>query len=434
MQLYKLSAIGLTAVLTVSLSSCLKSQEDLFTDEPSTRLEKRLDECQEVLCSSENGWAMDYYPDRNIAYGGWVFALRFTTDKVTVASEIAPGQSETSYYKLTDDNGPILSFDTYNTLMHYFATPSSLHYEAYDGDFEFMIMDIQPDRITLRGNRTGNTIYLHRLDEDIIGYVEKCIRTDEMFFLTEMDGKSGETPFEATADLVKRHMFFSWETDGVGHSTDSYYLPTPEGLRFLTPVEINGQSVRELSYNSSAVVYSGTTNEGSQFKMTAKQEVLDRYTFYDEYAGEYTLIAHMGQQEQKIDVSIECNNDNETYTIRGIVKDVSLTGTYEHRRGYLKLNCQKLGDSDGGEIWLAAWDRASGGFGNAPEAGIFIVKDPDNPGIFKVTPNDYAPIATDSFLLCVYKDNQMMGYAQSPWAFANKLTRLTNITSLVKKQ
>lgn len=425
----------MTALLSITLSSCLKNQEDIFSEDPSTRLDKRLLECQEVLCSAEYGWAMDYYPDRNIAYGGWVYAMSFTPEKVTVTAELAPGQSETTYYKMTDDNGPILSFDTYNTLMHYFATPSSLHYEARDGDFEFLIMDIKPDLITLRGNRTGNTIYLHRLNRDIIDYVEECLATNKTFFLTELDGNMGETPFEATADLVKRRMFFTWDNNGAAESTDSYYLPTPTGLRFLNPIVINGQSVTEISYNSSTVVYSGQTDKGGEFKMTAKKEVLDRYAFYEEYAGEYTLIAHYGQQEQKLNVTVECNDDLRTYTVRGIVKDVPLTATYHNRRGCMELNCQKLGElEDGSEIWLDAWDKASGGFDKASEAGIYITKDPDNPGIYLVTPNDYAPIATDSFLLCVYKDNVLTGNAQRPWAFANNLARLTNITSFIKKQ
>lgn len=435
MRLYKFCAVGLTAMLTIIMSSCLKNQEDLFSDEPSTRLDKRLQECQEVLCSSEYGWAMDYYPDRNISYGGWVYALRFTRDKVTVAAELAPGQSETSYYKLTDDNGPILSFDTYNTLMHYFATPSSLHYEARDGDFEFLIMDIQADRITLKGNRTGNLIYLHRLDEDIIGYVEKCMKKDETFFLTELDGTSGQTAFEATADLVKRRMFFTWEADGKDMSTDSYYLPTPTGLRFLNPIEIGGQSVTEINYDAGSVVFSGQTDEGEAFRMTAKQEVLDKYTYYEEYEGDYTLTAYYGgTQEQKFDISVKCVGDNSTFIVKGIVKDVDLTATYEHRKGYMEIKCQKVADIEEGEIWLTAWDKVGGGFDKAPEAGIFIFKDPDNPGTYIVSPNNYAPIATNSFLLYVYKDNELVGAAPRPWAFANNMTRLTNITSLVKKQ
>jgi hypothetical protein len=163
--------IYLLLALPLLLTSCLKDQEDLFTDSASARTTKYLAEVQDVLTSAENGWLLNYYPDREQSYGGAVYTLQFDDEQVTVSSEIAgdPNYTETSTYILNNEDGPVLMFDTYNQLMHYFATPSGSSgaggYEAYDGDFIFIILGISEDKntITLKGNRSGNIMYMHRM-------------------------------------------------------------------------------------------------------------------------------------------------------------------------------------------------------------------------------------------------------------------------------
>lgn len=82
--------IFLSAVMVLSaiaLPSCLKDQEDLFDSSSSERLQQTLDLTKETLVSAPNGWAMDYYPDREISYGGYIYALKFDSKEVEVWSE-----------------------------------------------------------------------------------------------------------------------------------------------------------------------------------------------------------------------------------------------------------------------------------------------------------------------------------------------------------
>ena len=51
--------------LPLMLTSCLKDQEDLIEDSASARTSKYLANVQQVLTSSENGWVLNYIPDRN---------------------------------------------------------------------------------------------------------------------------------------------------------------------------------------------------------------------------------------------------------------------------------------------------------------------------------------------------------------------------------
>ena len=149
----------LMALPTLLLTSCLKDQEDFFPESASERTTNYLNNVKKVLTSSENGWVLNYYPDRDLSYGGYVYTLKFDEDNVEVFSEISSEDvpSIKSSYLLKNEDGPVLTFDTYNKYMHLFATPHGSSgaggYEAYDGDFIFIVMKISEDQntITLKG-------------------------------------------------------------------------------------------------------------------------------------------------------------------------------------------------------------------------------------------------------------------------------------------
>lgn len=191
----------LMALPTLLLTSCLKDQEDLFPESASARTTKYLANVQKVLTSSENGWVLDYFPDREQSYGGYAYTLKFDEENVKVGFELAGDPSLTleSTYTLNNEGGPVLMFDTYNEFMHFFSTPSGSSgaggYEAYDGDFIFIVMGISEDEntITLKGNRSGNIMYMHRLTESMTDYMATLADFQENLVfdqaLAEIDGK-----------------------------------------------------------------------------------------------------------------------------------------------------------------------------------------------------------------------------------------------------
>ena len=153
--------------------SCLKDQEDVFDESSAARMENYLNEAQRVLMSAENGWILEYYPETNRKYGGFTYTLKFTKDEAEVRSEVNPDQKEKCLYAMKTNNGPELSFDTYSPMMHFVATPSSKLYEAYGGDFEFVIDSIGQDAIKFHGKRSQNVMYMHRLKESAAAYQKK---------------------------------------------------------------------------------------------------------------------------------------------------------------------------------------------------------------------------------------------------------------------
>ena len=145
----KILSILLMMLPAVLLTSCLKDQEDLFSDSASQRVANYLDKAKKVLISAENGWVLDYFPHSEQAFGGYSYTLKFDEKNVTACFELADEVTEsiTSTYLLDNEDGPCISFDTYNNYLHFFATPTGASgpggYEAYGGDYIFIILLIQ---------------------------------------------------------------------------------------------------------------------------------------------------------------------------------------------------------------------------------------------------------------------------------------------------
>lgn len=433
MRLHKIFIVSLLAFSTAMLQSCLKNQEDVFEDTSSIRMQKTLDHAKEVLTGAEYGWAFDYIPDRNMSYGGFIYTVKFDHNDVTVGCELAPGSFEKSMYKLTDDNGPILSFDTYNTLMHYFATPGNNHYQAYDGDFEFMIMEATPELVTLRGNRTGNTMYMRPLTQDPDEYITSAAQMDENFFLTSATGTVGSTDIKCDIDLNARYMEFSW---GESDASGEFYLPTATGIRFLSPVTINGSSISELSFDANTLTYTGTDSSGNALTMSG--EIAEDYSFFDEFEGTYTF--NYNSNRRKITLTFVPDKANNRYIIKGFNSNFDVIATYDKTTGYLEICSQQVGTDGEKLIWLDAWaldpEIGSGSHTWDTTVGMFIVKDPENPGTYNFISNNNPSLNITSFILFYFTGTPGgTPYGQvndSKW-YVNGSPQIVYISNIVKQ-
>ena len=234
---------------TLLLTSCLKDQEDLFEDSASARTVKYLEESKKVLMSSESGWVLNYYPDREQSYGGYAYTLKFTDETAVVGTEIADDITETieSTYVLKNEDGPVIMFDTYNDYMHFFATPHGSSgaggYEAYDGDFIFLILNISEDQntITLKGTRSGNIMYMHRLTEPGVDYLAQVLNVEENMPTNYKFTIDGE---EVAVTLSNGRVKFSSETI----DKETAYVYTNDGVEFYEPVAIGDEEMTGIMY------------------------------------------------------------------------------------------------------------------------------------------------------------------------------------------
>lgn len=430
MKLYKTLLYVLMILPALLLQSCLKDQEDIFDTPSSIRMQEVLDNAKKVLTSSEEGWAFDYYPDRNLAYGGYAYTVKFDNQKVTVGSELAPGTFESSLYKLTNDNGPILSFDSYNTLMHYFATPSSAQYEGLDGDFEFIIMEVTDNLITLRGKRTGNTMYMHRLTKSAATYIENVYDICDNIIFSSANGTLGSSEISCAIDVDARQMDITYMNGEKAFVGSGSFIPTETGIHFYTPIELNGATLTDMDYNIDTSTFSGKDSKGNEIILVGI--IAEEYTRFKEFEGKYDFNYYYGTLE----VTLVPDNDNNCYLIKGLNENYNIVANFVKSKGYLNITSQKVGDSGNQQIWLLGWSADTGYLSWSTECGMYLVKDIKQESTFNFVTNTYLDTPADSFILNVFNgapsSTTRVGAATAPWLI-NDSYQVPYPESIVKK-
>lgn len=245
-----LAAIGMT------MTSCLMEEKELFDQTPAERMEAYLEGYRTLLAESEGGWVLQYYPEENQSYGGYAYILQFTKDSVTAYCELAvdPSVSVSSLYKMTPDDGPVITFDTYNDYIHFFATPDIQNYEAYHGDYEFRIVGKNSDEteIYLRGKRTNNKYTLVKFNGDPVEYINKTIEFQETIagaaFNMIADGDTSACSLSGNIFSYEYNVITAEDTTVVSGSMAFCY--NPNGLDFYEPIEIKGTEYAGLVYDA----------------------------------------------------------------------------------------------------------------------------------------------------------------------------------------
>lgn len=150
--------LGVSALL--SLNSCFKEEDDIFSQSPAQRLNAAKVDYLSTLCAAEDGWVLEYFASESEQ--GYPLLMKFDEHTgVTIAAKNAvssKGQyaEESSSYDVIDDDGSVLTFNTYNPLLHCFSDPGS-NGIGHAGDYEFVILGMSDDGevINLRGKKRG---------------------------------------------------------------------------------------------------------------------------------------------------------------------------------------------------------------------------------------------------------------------------------------
>lgn len=421
-----------------TFQSCLKDQEDLFDKDASLRLQAAMEEADKAFNNSENGWLFEYYPEENQSYGGYALTVKFADGKATVGSELAPGKFEESLYKMTNDNGPVLSFDSYNSLMHFFSTPSSSNYEAYHGDFEFVVDSVGEDAIKVHGKRWGSVVYFRKLNESAEKYLEKVTEVSDNFVVTGLKGNIGTQSITGTVDLDSRRVDIV-NADSTYEQSEAFTF-TDKGIRFYEPFDVDGEQLSELAYDAATNVFTGVTSSGTAVSIQGTLPA--DYAPYSLFAGDYTLYYWPAQEDDgsisyaTADVTLTPNADGTGYVLSGLNDNFTLNLTYNKSKGCLELNSQIIGKIGSNNVWLCAWAiRGGGSLTWATQAGMVTVwnQDKEHPQ-FGFNTNAYVGLVTDSFILwMIDAAGNSQGQCTNKSWFVNGSNRLPYLTRLVKK-
>lgn len=247
------------------MQSCLKDQEDVFDKPYSQRMSDFLQEAQDTLVNAPYGWVFDYYPESNQSYGGVTYTVKFSNDDATVRYEQEPDDGKlVSLYKMKEDDGPVLSFDTYNTFLHYYATPAQGMYQGYKGDFEFVIDSIGNGVVKVHGKKSGNTLYLRKLQEPAANYLAKVVDMGDSFIPYAAILNIGGQPCQVIFTSLNSRQISIYDANG-SYLASSAYNFTDKGIRLYEPLTINGQKVQYIDYDDDKLTLTADGVETSLF-------------------------------------------------------------------------------------------------------------------------------------------------------------------------
>ena len=418
--------------MALSATSCLKDQKDAFDEPSSARMQAYLENVREILAyASDEGWVMDYYPGS--AYAGISIALKFTSQEVTAISEKDPFTEETSTFKLTTDDGPVLSFDTYNTIIHEYATPSSTKYQAKGGDFEFDILKVSDTEIVLRGKRSRNYCLLHPLGESAEDYLLAVKDMESSISVAAVKTEFSGTEYEGYLDSATRTFSYGEKGTADDDLINKRYVITPTGLRFAGELSIGEEVFSEWVYDaSSEEFYDEMTG------IVFEKVIPKGWVSYSDYLGGWTLYYDGGH----FDVTLTVAEQGNSFYLEGISRGgYKALITYNGGRGRLGWIRQGVGASGTKEIALCPWDAASGYYTWGEGVGMIgyvedetvtplEVKWADN-GVWRQT-SDYS---VDSWLCMILDPNNSDNNtgASGNYLFANGSYQLPGPITFVKK-
>lgn len=273
-----------TALLAIAgaVTSCSNKEDDIFDQAAAVRMDAAKTETKALLVSAENGWELSYFAD-NDWEEGHVILMKFHNDETVdmmgsnawVANafnyaDMYTPQQETSLYQMISDDGPVLTFNTFNKVLHIFSEPYNLPSPQYNpnnvpfpygptekniagnegdvneagyghnGDYEFVVLSRSENEIILRGKKTKIKMRMRRLDPDVdwIQYFAKTARVMNNTFSNRFgDLKIVVDGHELhLSNLTKGVMhILADDDDPLLETVKIPFIYTPDGIRLREP-------------------------------------------------------------------------------------------------------------------------------------------------------------------------------------------------------
>ena len=148
--------IGLFAATMVA---CSRDEESLFDKSAAERAQEAIETAFDVLTSNEAGWEVAYFPNLEASSKGYNMVWKFNANgkvsataknSTTTMNKIMTDSAST--WAVKSDYGPILTFDTYNDVIHAFSDPQE-NGAGLLGDYEFLILKATPEVVILKGKK-----------------------------------------------------------------------------------------------------------------------------------------------------------------------------------------------------------------------------------------------------------------------------------------
>lgn len=361
-----------------SFSSCVDEEKDKFDDSAANRMDKILKEYKEVLESSPNGWVMAYYYEADPAIKGGVLRLcSFKDGIITAAAEeeitippnenstpktYKPGETSSSQYALISNQGPVLTIDTYNDIMHFLSLPYGQDVDGEAGDYEFTFMNVETDRIVFKGKKHGKRIVMTRMPENVtwdeyLAQVRNTTKDAESLYAFDMI-INNQTVGYAIFDKSQREFSFEYETGKGTEIITSHLSYTPTGITLYSPITFGETTVENFTLNISDSAY--VSADGTNMKLQKVRPLGFRY--YQQYVGNYSAsFVNFSKDTTVVDVSISPLVEKSTYMLTGLNSTYNFVLQYEEGPGRISLYPQNLSGASGSftSVDIYGWNGAS---------------------------------------------------------------------------
>ena len=178
--------IGLFAATMVA---CSRDEESLFDKSAAERAQEAIETAFDVLTSNETGWEVAYFPNLEASSKGYNMVWKFNANGKVSAT--AKNSTTTMNKMMTDsastwavksDYGPILTFDTYNKVIHAFSDPQE-NGAGLLGDYEFLILKATPEVVILKGKKhSAYSVMRPMKTTNLEAYFAACAKMQSYLF------------------------------------------------------------------------------------------------------------------------------------------------------------------------------------------------------------------------------------------------------------
>lgn len=427
----------LLALLATGVQSCFFSEKDIFDESASNRMEATLDEFRTMLTDAPNGWILEFYAGEGHDEGGVVLLMRFEGEKVTVASDTevldfvtgdtyAPGTEMSSLFELIEDQGPVLSFDTYNVLIHNWSEPKgNADVDGYAGDYEFVIMSGTENRFELKGKKRNVKMQMTRLDAGTTWeeYINSClaIRKESENYST-LVGYDGGKKFLNSA-VCMGNIFTLTKTDTAGNLSREKisYVYTDKGLRFYEPTKINGVECYSFAWNEASKIFVSEENPSVELRYEQPADYVPiEYYIDNKWALSFTTASETGDVDTTLTLSFKPVAGT-TDSLRTSIFDFDIKAFYNKATGMIEFQMQFLDqvvftNGTTGYIYLCPNNSATGTAYLSEKTGVVTYTQQIEPRIFTFIDNGRVPnTEIDGFSFLAFSkpelnNNTILGY------------------------
>lgn len=325
-------AVGIASL--TAMTSCVKPQEQIFDKSSSVRVQELVLGTRDILTSADNGWLMYYYPHSEALYGGYIFAMEFGEDGFVTVYGDSQEEPASSLFTTKMEDGAVLTVDTGNKVFQQFATPTSSMYQAYKGDFEFVIQSASASEILLRGRRTANYIKMVPITGTSAQEYMASVRAVRSSLAGLFEGALGSSDARVNVLGSTRHAEITIGEENV--SVPFFY--TPDGISFFTPgvqdylasVDVAGNKLSGFDWNADSFSISAPATDGIEASL-----VLKGWHSYEEYIGKWEIFYNEDSRwpfGKTAQVELVENEAGKSYLMKG------MNANYDFRVDYVSTS------------------------------------------------------------------------------------------------